>query len=177
MKKMKMIVAALALVALAVTASAVTVTNGGQVITITTLSELADSGRDVTVQQDWSTYAQFPGQAGQIIAFFSPQAVGSTASATYNLDQWVPKGAVFGEDSPRVFVSEAFEATNSVMVKLGGTAVVENVYNAIGVTEATYPAADSYLADSQRVSVVVGAAPLTNGAVMVIIPYTYGLAD
>lgn len=173
---MKKIIASLVVGLVAVAAfvaSAVTITNQGQIITITKLSETADAG---TVTEDQSTYATPAARMGLIVAHC---VVPSTYTNGMAFGPTIPMGAILSEASYAEVSTGLLGGTNvAITVGPGGLDVLasatNNVLNSAGIkalvatSVITTNAAQLYLSNSGLSH--------TQGTFTVYIPYILGNA-
>ena len=119
MKKITQILIAALAFGLALTASAVTVTNAdGTTFTVTTLAETAAAERDLSVQQDQSKIPGQDSREGYFMAVYDVDVQGGSAGAV-DIGPVIPDGCAVLDGF--VQVTEAFlpaNATNTVSIGL-----------------------------------------------------------
>jgi len=171
---MKKVLISLVLVALMGTvASAVTVTNAGQVITITTLGEETVANAVPSIIDDVSEYASRAGKSGMIVAHYAYDAFGGVANAVYDLGRDLPDNAVIVQ-TPYVAVEEAFNTGTDISLKVGSNVVKATGLDSVGVSTGAYPVVASKMSAAQDITVTVGTNAITTGSLTVYIPYILG---
>lgn len=168
---MKKLFAFLALVGLAAGLQAATVTNQGQVITVTKLNETADAG---TVVEDQSVYAKSGDRRGMIVAECKITS-STTGTNEFSLEN-VPKGAILLEDAVIEVATAVTPATSTNAIIVGGvTVLAEGV--TLGSTGIKAAVANPGITTAAgKVSLVVTGSAATNGNFTVFLPYVQGNA-
>jgi hypothetical protein len=173
MKKV-LALALVALVGIAACVYAVTITNQGQVITITKLSESMAAG---TASEDQSVYATPIDRRGLHVVRYSVPAAG--ISGTVDIGEVnLPKGSILLEDAV-IEVSTAFLPANATTnaLAIGGITVLATGTDlgSTGIKAAVATAGITTAADKLAITVTGGTA--TQGVITVYLPYIMGNAQ
>lgn len=168
---MKKLFVLLALLGLVASLEAATVTNQGQVITVTKLSEVADAG---TVGEDQSVYATPINRQGLVVA--TCKVTESTTSLEFG--STVPKGAILLENGVievTTALSPAGTETNSITV--GGLTVLSagTGLSSTGIKAVSLAGTGITSAAGKCTLTITGAA--TGGVFTVYLPYILGNAS
>lgn len=152
------------------TAPAATVTNLGQVITVTKLSETSDAGTTVA---DQSVYATPTSRKGLIVA--QCKITSSTASSL-DFGYEVPQGAILGEEAVIEVETAVLPATSTNSIAVGGVTVLATgvTLGSTGIKQAVSTPGITTAADKLTLTVTGSAA--TSGVFTVYIPYILGNA-
>jgi len=167
MKKLLAVVL-IALVAMSLSARAATVTNQGQVITVTKLSETADAG---TVMEDQSVYATPANRLGLIVA----ECTVPSDTTSLDFGPTVPKGAILLENGVIECSTTVATATNvsiavgSITVLAGGSALSSGISAAV--------ASPGITTSADRLTLTIAGDAATAGKFMVYLPYILGNAS
>ena len=155
-----------------VAAYAVTVTNQGQVITVTTLDEVAADG---TVLKDQSVYDSGADLRGLIVAHckITASTSGSEVFGTVN----VPKGAILLENGVIEVYEAVLPATSTNAITVGGVTVLATgtTLGSTGIKAAVSSAAITTSAG--KAPLVISGSAATSGVFTVYLPYVRGMAQ
>jgi hypothetical protein len=152
-------------------AKAITITNQGQVITITKMSEVADAG---TVTKDQSVWATPSDRRGLHVVRYALS--GSTTGTVDVTTDQLPKGSILLEDAV-IEVSQALSPTSTAALAIGGITVVAagTDLNSTGIKTAVATPGITTAADS--LALTISGAISTGGTFTVYIPYLMGNAQ
>lgn len=119
-------------------AESTTVTNRGQVITVTTLEDMAVNVKDADMYQDFSIYPSRLGQTGKIVRWYDYDKLGGAEGNIKLLPQIaVPKGLLIrdGYMYTMTAVAPTITATNSIQLTVADDiiATATNVAAATGL--------------------------------------------
>lgn len=169
MKKILGFVVIASLAMYACLSQAVTVTNQGQVITITTLDGVADAG---TATADQSTYATPTARDGLIVAHCAI----TESSTSVDFGSTVPKGSILLEDAVIEVATAVNPATATNSIAVGGITVLAAgvTLNSTGIKQAVATPGITTSADKLTLSITGSAA--TSGVFTVYLPYVLGNA-